>query len=394
MSPQRRRHRPPHPIAAVTPLAWALALALAHGNGLAQAEHGAPPPTKKITEAAPPPAPPVSPKEVGEQVRESLAAGDASKKNLTLMVNGKDKLISMPMAPAASASHKAMAGPAEAKRAAHGQPVSAAAAREAAPRVASGQYERARAIAHGMASSAEKRERTGAAHAGGEVHWDYMGDNGPQAWGQLKPEFSLCATGKRQSPINIEDSMTLLGPAEPLQLNYQPSSGSVVNNGHTIQVDVYGDNSMTVRSSTFKLLQFHFHHPSEERINHKPYAMVAHLVHRNDEGQLAVLAVLLEPGNANALVNKVWTYMPLDTGDRVRMPDGLLNMAELLPSDQRYYQFMGSLTTPPCSEGVLWMVLKQPVAISKEQLKLFDQLFPNNARPVQPVNGRAVRSAQ
>jgi carbonic anhydrase len=226
------------------------------------------------------------------------------------------------------------------------------------------------------------------------VHWSYEGETGPQAWGQLKPEFNVCAAGQRQSPINIDESMTLQGPAEPLQFDYQPSSASVVNNGHTIQVDVVGDNSLTVRGSNFKLLQFHFHNPSEERINHKAFAMVAHLVHRNPEGQLAVVAVLFEAGAVNPLVNRVWTYMPLDAGDRVRMPAGSLNLGELLPKDQRYYQFMGSLTTPPCSEGVLWMVLKQPMALSREQLRLFAQLFPNNARPVQPLNGRAVRDAQ
>jgi carbonic anhydrase len=121
---------------------------------------------------------------------------------------------------------------------------------------------------------------------------------------------------------------------------------------------------------------------------------VAHLVHRNAEGQLAVVAVLLEPGVANPAIDKVWTYMPLDNGDRVRMPPGLLNLNELLPADQRYYQFMGSLTTPPCSEGVLWMVLKQPMTIGTSQYKLFTQLYLNNARPVQPVNGRVVRNAQ
>jgi carbonic anhydrase len=112
------------------------------------------------------------------------------------------------------------------------------------------------------------------------------------------------------------------------------------------------------------------------------------------EGQLAVVAVLLDPGTANALIDKVWTHMPLDAGDRVRLPTGLINMNELLPKDQRYYQFMGSLTTPPCTEGVLWMVLKQPSTVSPGQIRLFSQLFPNNARPVQAVNGRAVRDAQ
>jgi carbonic anhydrase len=204
----------------------------------------------------------------------------------------------------------------------------------------------------------------------------------------------LCAIGKRQSPINIEEGSTLVGPAEPVQFNYTPSNASVVNNGHTIQVDVQGENSITVRGSNFKLLQFHFHSPAEEQINFKRAAMVAHLVHKNDQGQLAVVAVLLEPGAPNPLIEKVWTYMPLDAGDRVRMPRELLNLNELLPADQRYYQFMGSLTTPPCSEGVLWLVLKKPTQISRNQYRLFTQLYPNNARPVQPVNGRSVRDAQ
>ena len=228
----------------------------------------------------------------------------------------------------------------------------------------------------------------------GQAHWRYEGANGPQSWGKLKPDFNLCANGKRQSPINIDESVTLQGPAEPLQFNYKPSSGSVVNNGHTIQVDLDGDNAITVRGSSFKLLQFNFHHPAEERVNSRGFAMAAHLVHQNAEGQLAVVAVLLEPGVANDLINKIWTHMPLDTGDRVRMPAGLIDMNQLLPKDQRYYQFMGSLSTPPCTEGVLWLVLKQPTPVSREQIRLFSQLFPNNARPVQPLNGRAVRDAQ
>jgi len=229
---------------------------------------------------------------------------------------------------------------------------------------------------------------------GAAAHWAYEGERGPTAWGKLNDDYATCSNGKRQSPINIEDANTLLGPAEPLVFSYQASAGSVVNNGHTIQVDVLGENTLTVRGSVFRLVQFHFHHPAEEQINFRGFSMVAHLVHKNAEGQLAVVAVLLEPGEPNSLINKVWTYMPLDTNDRVRMPVGMLDLSELLPKDQRYYQFMGSLTTPPCSENVLWMVLKAPTTISREQLRLFAQLFPNNARPVQAVNGRPVRNAQ
>jgi carbonic anhydrase len=234
----------------------------------------------------------------------------------------------------------------------------------------------------------------GTAAKGHDPHWSYEGANGPEHWARVKPEFNICAIGKRQSPVHIQESGTLQGPAEPLQFDYRPTGGSVVNNGHTIQVDLEPGNTLSVRGTSYELLQFHFHHPSEERVNHRGFAMVAHLVHRSHEGQLAVVAVLIDPGAANGLIHKVWTHMPLDSGDRVPLPAGLIDLRELLPADQRYYQFMGSLTTPPCTEGVLWNVLKSPVTVSREQLKLFSQIFPNNARPVQALNGRAVRDAQ
>ncbi len=316
---------------------------------------------------------------VGEQLRDAVAGGVAPKR-LTLVVNGKEKKFitveprgPIEYPPKATQGEDTGTTPASASR------------RTARPVPASQLSPRARAAATaGHEPSAH----------GGNPHWSYEGDTGPQAWGKLKPDFNVCAIGKRQSPINIEDGATLQGPAEPLQFHYQPSGASVVNNGHTIQVDMLGENHITVRGGIYKLVQMHFHHPSEERVNFKSFAMVAHLVHKNAEGQLAVVAVLLEPGAANAVINTVWTYMPLDTGDRVRMPADALDLTALLPTDQRYYQFLGSLTTPPCTEGVLWMVLKTPTTISRDQLKLFAQLFPNNARPVQPLNGRPVREAQ
>lgn len=247
---------------------------------------------------------------------------------------------------------------------------------------------------HGQAATSAGTAQQAAMQGHTEVHWSYTEPGtGPEAWAQLKPEFSACASGQRQSPVHIEEAGTLQGPAEALVFDYQPSAGSVVNNGHTIQVDLAGNNTLTVRGSTYKLLQFHFHHPAEEKVNYKGFSMVAHLVHKNAEGQLAVVAVLIDPGVANALVNKVWTHMPLDVKDRVQVPATLFDMKELLPQDQRYYQFMGSLTTPPCTEGVLWMVMKQPVTVSREQLALFTKLFPMNARPTQALNGRVVREA-
>ena len=332
-----------------------------------------------------------TPKEMGAQVKEAVESGAGANKRLTLTVNGKEKnLITMPgSASPAKPTTAPLALVSTAKDHTAPAPMVVAPGAITNP-MASRQYIRAKAAA----LVGEPAPGATAAHGNTEVHWAYDGENGPPAWGRLKPEFNVCAIGKRQSPINIEESSTLRGPAEPIQFDYSPSNATVVNNGHTIQVDVSGDNNITVRGSSYKLLQFHFHHPSEERVNDRSFAMVAHLVHRNAEGQLAVVAVLLEPGAANSMVNKVWTYMPLDAGDRVRMPGGLVEMSEMLPKDQRYYQFIGSLTTPPCTEGVLWMVLKQPVTISREQLRLFRQLFPNNARPLQAVNGRAIRDAQ
>ena len=226
-----------------------------------------------------------------------------------------------------------------------------------------------------------------------ETAWSYEGEGGPASWGRLKPEYSLCANGKRQSPLAIDDKDTLQGPAEAIQFNYEPSVGLVTNTGRTIQVDVYGNNSLTVRDTRYQLVQFHFHHPAEERINGQGYPMVAHFVHRNAAGQLAVLAVLLNVGDANKLIDRVWTYMPLDASDSVRIPSELINVNEILPHDQRYYQYMGSLTTPPCTEGVLWLVLKQAASISPEQLQLFGQRYANNARPTQPSHGRPIRNA-
>lgn len=308
-----------------------------------------------------------NPKEVGNQLREMLGTGVSGNKKVAITVSGRGRtpVEGIPPPPNSSRAY----------------------AQARAATLASLETSTRESGKEGKAAKQSEK-----AHGG--AHWDYEGENGPQNWGMLKPEFNLCAIGKRQSPINIQDGNTLAGPAEPIQFAYTPSNGTVVNNGHTIQVNVEGGNTITVRGSRYRLLQFHFHTPSEEQINFKRFPMVAHLVHKNEEGQLAVVAVLLEHGESNALINKVWTYMPLDKNDSVRMPESLLDMNELLPTDQRYYQFMGSLTTPPCTEGVLWMVLKQPVQLSRAQYKLFAQLYPLNARPVQALNGRPVRDAQ
>ena len=226
-------------------------------------------------------------------------------------------------------------------------------------------------------------------------HWAYAGKGAPEFWSTLAPENKTCASGQRQSPIHIQDSDVFsLEGMESIGFEYRPSPASIVHNGHTLQVDITGDNRLRVRATEYRLVQFHFHHPAEERINSQGFEMVAHLVHRAPDGQLAVVAILFEIGAPNGLLHTVWGNLPLEVGDRVRWNGPAIDVGKLLPTDRRYYQFIGSLTTPPCSEGVLWIVLKQPMTISAPQLAVFARLFPNNARPTQPLNGRIIKSAQ
>ena len=222
------------------------------------------------------------------------------------------------------------------------------------------------------------------------THWDYEGSAGPGAWGQMRPEFNKCATGTRQSPIDIRGGIAV--DLEPIKFDYRPSAFSVIDNGHTVQVNVEPGNAITITGRRYELVQFHFHRPSEERINGRQYDMVAHLVHKDAEGHVAVVAVLLDRGSAQALVQTVWNNLPLEKGDEVRAGTRI-DLSQLLPEDRRYYTYMGSLTTPPCSEGVLWMVMKEPVPISVDQVAIFSRLYPMNARPIQQADGRLIKES-
>lgn len=222
------------------------------------------------------------------------------------------------------------------------------------------------------------------------AHWDYGGSGGPATWGRMKPEFSKCATGTRQSPIDIRDGIKV--ELDPVQFDYKPSGFRVVDNGHTVQVNLAAGNSIEVMGRRYELVQFHFHRPSEERVNGKQFEMVVHLVHKDLDGRLAVVAVLLDRGAAQGAVQSVWNNLPLEKGEEVPART-LLNVNELLPPERRYFTYMGSLTTPPCSEGVLWMVMKQPVPISAEQIGIFARLYPMNARPIQSASGRLIKES-
>ena len=232
---------------------------------------------------------------------------------------------------------------------------------------------------------------TPAGMAGHAANWNY-GDagGGPERWGGIKPEFAKCSTGSRQSPIDIRDGIKV--DLDPVHFDYQPSGFRVIDNGHTVQVNVTSGNSIEVIGRRYELVQFHFHRPSEERIDGKQFDMVVHLVHKDLDGRLAVVAVLLERGAALGVVQSVWNNLPLEKGDEVAARS-LLNPAELLPAGRSYLTYMGSLTTPPCSEGVLWMVMKQPVSISLEQIGIFARLYAMNARPIQAVSGRLIKES-
>jgi len=231
--------------------------------------------------------------------------------------------------------------------------------------------------------------------AKGRAHWGYMGPLGPESWAKLSAEFATCAKGRRQSPIDLVDRDFSPLNLEQVKFDYAPAAFQVVHNGHTIEVRPAGNNQIVARSKNYKLLQFHFHHPAEERFNGKGFALDAHFVHRSDDGELAVVTVLFEEGAANPELQRLWDYMPLDSNGSERSGEGVtFNPVSMLPADRaRYLQYIGSLTTPPCTEGVVWIVLRQPVTASAEQIALFRKMVGMNARPVQAVNGRLIKAS-
>ncbi len=248
--------------------------------------------------------------------------------------------------------------------------------------------------AHGQESSGAKGHGAAAvpaAHGPAHLpHWSYAGESGPDQWARLHPEYARCSTGQRQSPIDIRDGFRV--DLENISFDYHPSAFRVIDNGHTVQVNLAAGSGLTISGRRYELVQFHFHRPSEERINGKQYEMVAHLVHKDSEGRLAVVAVLIERGTPQPVIQTVWNNLPLEQGEEVTA-QVTLDTGRLLPDDRSYFTYMGSLTTPPCTEGVLWMVLKQPVQVSEQQIAIFSRLYPMNARPTQAAAGRMIKES-
>ncbi|MFZ6654075.1 carbonic anhydrase [Undibacterium sp. TJN19] len=222
-------------------------------------------------------------------------------------------------------------------------------------------------------------------------HWSYDGKTAPAHWSELDEANSACKLSKEQSPIDIIDSATKKAALPALEFKYAGGAAEVINNGHTIQVNLPAGSSLKAGDFEANLLQFHFHTPSEEKINGKNYPMVAHFVHKTVDGKLAVVAVLFKTGKENTALAPVFAALPQEGKPT---PLASFDPAGVIPANHAYYKFAGSLTTPPCSDGVRWQVLKEPVELSKAQVAAFHNLYKMNARPVQPLNGRVVEVSE
>ncbi|MGE7931388.1 carbonic anhydrase [Viridibacillus arvi] len=224
------------------------------------------------------------------------------------------------------------------------------------------------------------------------IEWSYEGDTGPNKWGSLDASFSMCGNGKEQSPINIDlEDVVLDKSFGDIKINYQPTLFKLRNDGHNIQAtDDSGKNSIVIDGEKYTFLRIHFHTPSEHQINGQHFAMEAHLVHENSKGEKAVLGLLINAGKENKLLTDIWSKLPSNITEADIPLSNTINLAKLLPTDKKVYQYNGSLTTPPCSEGVKWSIMQQPIEMSKEQIDAFKAIIPNNSRPVQSLNNRKV----
>ncbi|MCZ7836015.1 MULTISPECIES: carbonic anhydrase [Atlantibacter] len=221
-------------------------------------------------------------------------------------------------------------------------------------------------------------------------HWSYEGHGSPEHWGELSNEFKECQAGKNQSPIDITSALD--AHIAPLDVHYSQSPVALLNNGHTVQAsfDQKANNIVDFDNIKVDLQQFHFHAPSENTINGKHAAMEMHLVHKENNGDVVVVAVMFNIGAENPALTALWKQMPQQAEKSAPLTTKI-DMNTLLPADKTYWRFSGSLTTPPCSEGVTWLVMKHPLTLSEAQLQQFKAVMHHdNNRPVQPLHGRVV----
>lgn len=225
----------------------------------------------------------------------------------------------------------------------------------------------------------------------GEAHWSYEGDTGPAHWGDLNPDWALCKTGTEQSPVDIPSS----APVNPANVayNYDPTALNIVNNGHTIQVNYDPGSAIEIEGVTYELKQFHFHALSEHTVDGKYADMEMHLVHQSADGGYAVVGVFINSGAENPAFAPVWDHLPATASEPETIPGVRVNADDLLPAERTYYRYNGSFTTPPCTEGVKWVVLSQDVSMSTDQIGAFTDIMHDNYRPVQPMNDRTFLGA-
>jgi carbonic anhydrase len=221
-------------------------------------------------------------------------------------------------------------------------------------------------------------------------HWGYTADVAPSHWSTLNEKFKMCSEGKSQSPIDIVASSDIDLPI--LALNYKTKSENVIENGHTVQVNIASGSTFSIEKDKYELKQFHFHTPSENNINHQSFSLEAHFVHATKDGKLAVVAVMFEEAKENnAIISKIWSKFPLKEGEKTELTLSTEEIQALMPSDKDYYKFTGSLTTPPCTEEVKWHVIKKPLSISKKQVKQFFDIYGHaNNRPIQETHKRKI----
>lgn len=219
-------------------------------------------------------------------------------------------------------------------------------------------------------------------------HWTYEGKAGPENWGKLSPEFATCDVGRNQSPINIEE--TARASLKPLKAIQKFAAKDIVNNGHTVQINFKEGNMLALDNTAFQMKQVHFHSPSENTIRGKSFPLEAHFVHADSKGNLTVIGVMYTEGKANAALAKLWEQLPNKMSEPVELKNRVIP-SDLIPENRGYYRFSGSLTTPPCSEGVRWLLMKSPLTASKEQIEAFKHAVNHdNNRPIQALNGRLI----
>ena len=220
--------------------------------------------------------------------------------------------------------------------------------------------------------------------------WSYSGATGPAKWGKLGKENATCGTGQLQSPIDIPDAKVRKGDIPPLLFNYKPAPIRIVDTGNTIQVNYPPGSFLTVSGKRYELVSIDFHKPSESKVSGKGHDMSMHLVHKGEDGKQAIVVVFLDQGNENEVIKTLWKNLPVTKGKEIVVDGTTINALGLLPKNKDYYQYQGSLSTPPCTENVTWIVLKTPTTLSGESIARFGRLYSNNVRPIQPRNDRDI----